>query len=63
MFQLLYNPKKKKGKRFVNSSMFKPLINGSSFKRRDLIQVNVQIKINKIKCEFFHLKFTTKKIS
>ncbi len=44
MPQSLYNPKEKKGKRFVNSSMFKPLTNGSSFKIRDIIQVNVQIK-------------------
>ncbi len=45
---LLYNPKEKKGKRFVNSSMFKPLTNGSSFKRRDIIQVNVQILKNRM---------------
>lgn len=45
---MLYNPKEKKGKRFVNSSMFEPLTNGSLFKRRDIIQVNVQIKKNRM---------------
>jgi hypothetical protein len=48
MPQLLYNPTEKKGKRFVNSSMFEPLTNGSSFKKRDIMQVNVQIKKNRM---------------